>query len=63
MEAKEAGSSQDMVIRSSACRHYWILLDSLVVIDKLLFMKFIKQDGTGEYLQFIMPSSMKKEVL
>ncbi|MCW4336191.1 MAG: RNase H-like domain-containing protein [Candidatus Thiodiazotropha endolucinida] len=66
LEAKQAGkrpSSQDMVTRSPACRHYWILWESLVVIDKLLFKKFAKQDGSGEYLQFIVPSSMKKEIL
>ena len=66
LEAKGVGkrpSSQDMASRSPACRHYWILWDLLVVIDRLLFKKFIKQDGSGEYLQFITPSSMKKEVL
>ena len=66
LEAKEAGkrpTGQDMATRSLACRHYWILWDSLVVIDRLLFKQFIKQDGSGEYNQFITPSSMKKEVL
>ncbi|MCG8112252.1 MAG: reverse transcriptase, partial [Candidatus Thiodiazotropha taylori] len=50
LEAKQAGrrpNSQDMVTRSPACRHYWILWESLVVIDKLLFKKFAKQDGSG----------------
>ena len=51
LEAKGVGkrpSSQDMASRSPACRHYWILWDLLVVFDRLLFKKFIKQDGSGE---------------
>ena len=56
-------SGKEMVSRSPACRHYWILWDSLVVEEGLLFKKFIKKDGTGEYLQFIVPKAMKQEVL
>lgn len=43
-------SSQEMVTRSPANRHFWMLWDSLVVIDGILFKKFIKHDGSGEYL-------------
>ena len=66
LEAKILGdklSSQKMVTRSTASRHYWILWDSLAVYDAILFKKLIKRDGSGEYLQFIVPSSMKKEIL
>ena len=66
LSAKVTGnkpSSQDMVTCSPATRHYWILWDSLVVYDGILLKKFIKRDGSGEYLQFIVPLSMKKEVL
>ena len=66
LEAKLTGyklSSQDMVTRSPASRHYWILLDSLAVYDGILCKKFVKHDGSGEYLQLMVPSSMKKEKL
>ena len=66
LAAKVSGnkpSSQDMVTCSPATRHYWILWDSLDVKDDLLVKKFIKRDGSGEYFQFIVPLSMRKEVL
>ena len=63
MESGKRPSSQEMVTRSPACRHYWILWDSLVLRDGILFKMLLKRDKTGEYLQFIVPSSMKKEIL
>ena len=66
LESKLTGnkpSSQDMVTRSQASRHYWILWDSLAVYDGILCKKFVKRDGSGEYLQLVVPSSMKKEIL
>ena len=45
---------------------YQILLDpvgSLEVRGGILLKKFLKRDGSGEYLQFIVPLSMRKEVL
>ena len=63
IESGKRPSSQEMVTRSPACRHYRILWDSLVLRDGILFKKFLKKDKTGEYLQFIVPSSLKKEIL
>ena len=66
LSAKVTGnkpSSQDMVTCSPATRHYWILWGSLVVYDGILLKKFIKRNGSDEYLQFIVPLSMRKEVL
>lgn len=51
--------TQDMVSRSPACRHYWILWDSLLVQDGALFKKFVKKDGSGEYLQVLVPKAIK----
>ena len=56
-------SSQDMVTHSPATRHYWIIWDSLRLQDGILMKKFLKQDGTGEYQQFMVPRSMRREVL
>ena len=66
VEAKLEGtrpSSQDMVTHSPATRHYWIIWDSLTLQDGVLVKKYLKQDGTGEYLQFLVPRSMRKEIL
>ena len=56
-------SSKEMVTCSPATRHYWILWDSLVIRDGILLKKFLKRDNSGEYLQFIVPLAMRKEVL
>ena len=56
-------TSQEMSVMSPASRHYWIIWDALILQDGLLCKKFIKKDGTGEYIQFIVPTAMKKEVL
>ena len=56
-------TSQEMSVMSPASRHYWIIWDALILQDGLLCKKFIKKVGTGEYIQFIMPTAMKKEVL
>ena len=56
-------SGREMVSTSPACRHYWILWDSLQFERGLLFKKFMKKDGSGEYLQFLVPRVMKPEIL
>ena len=56
-------SRQDMVTKSPACWHYWILWDSLVLLNGILYKKFLKRDGTGEYLQLLVPSALKKDIL
>ena len=53
---------QDMVTHSPATRHYWIIWDSLRLQDGILMKKFLKQDGTGEYQQFMVPRSMRREI-
>ena len=55
--------SQDMVTHSPATRHYWIIWDSLRLQDGILMKKFLKQDGTEEYQQFLVPRSMRREVI
>ena len=64
--AKEAGikrSSGDMVCKSPACRHYWVLWDLLTVHQGLLFKKYLKKDGTGEYQQFLVPRVHRKDIM
>ena len=45
---------------SPTTRHYWILWDSLEVQDVILLKTFFKRDHSGEYLQFIVPLSIRR---
>ena len=65
LDAKITGnkpSSHEMVTRSPVSRQYWILWDSR---DKMVSFARIsfKTDGSGEYLQILIPSAMKEEIL
>ncbi|MEW8545559.1 MAG: reverse transcriptase domain-containing protein [Candidatus Thiodiazotropha sp.] len=63
MATSRRPSSQEMTNKSPAARHYWILWDSLLLQDSLLFKKFVKKDGSGQHLQFIVPRVMKSDIL
>ncbi|MBV2113481.1 MAG: DDE-type integrase/transposase/recombinase [Candidatus Thiodiazotropha sp. (ex Ctena orbiculata)] len=63
METNRRPSSQEMANKSPAARHYWILWDSLLLQDSLLFKRFLKKDGSGEHLQFLVPRVMKPDIL
>ena len=52
-----------MASKRPAERHYWILWDSLLLKDGLLYRKFPKKDGSGEYTQFVVPRSLKSDIL
>ena len=52
-----------MITKSPACRHYWIIWDVLVLRDGILLKNFFKKDGTGDYLQFLVPRAMKTNIL
>ena len=51
-----------MITRSPASRHYWILWEALEMVNGVLYKRHTKQDGTAEYLQLIVPSSLRREV-
>lgn len=66
LEAKLSGQkpiSKDMVNKSPACRHYWILWDLLFLHQGILCKRFLKKDGTGEYRQLIVPRALKNDIL
>ena len=52
-----------MAKESPAARHNWVLWNLLFLHDGLLCKKYIKKDGTGDHVQFVVPSVMKKEIL
>ena len=49
-------------MESPETRHYWILWDSLKLVDGLLYKQFLKKDGTGEFLQFLVPKCLREEI-
>ena len=55
-------SSSDMVTRSPAARHYWVLWESTELENGVLYKRHVKQDGTAEYMQLIVPLSLRREV-
>jgi len=40
-------------------KSYWMQWDSLTLVDGLLYRKFERADGTCQYLQLLMPRSMR----
>ncbi|KAL3884095.1 hypothetical protein ACJMK2_030317 [Sinanodonta woodiana] len=52
-----------MATTSPVSRHYWLLWDSLAVIEGVLFKKLFRRDGTEKYLQFIVPRVLKGEIM
>ncbi|KAL3882448.1 hypothetical protein ACJMK2_028786 [Sinanodonta woodiana] len=56
-ETRPTGTS--MATTSPVLRHYRLLWNSLAVIERVLFKKFSRRDGTGEHLQFIVPRVLK----
>ena len=56
-------TSQEMVTKSPACRHYWVIWDSLEVRDGALYKRFLRRDGTGDHTQLLVPTRLRKQVL
>ena len=48
---------------SLATRHYWTQWDSLVVRNGMLFRNFTKRDGSGSFVQFVVPAKLRSEIL
>ena len=63
MENGKRPSGKEVTSTSPATHHYWLYWDSLVLTEGVLFHKFAKRDGTGHYVQFVVPRSMKDIVL
>ena len=48
---------------SPVTRHYWNQWDTLEVRDGILYRRYTKQDCSGSYIQFLVPASLRKEIL
>ena len=44
-------------------RHLWLIWDQLTVLDGVLFKQWISCKGTQSYLQLVLPSILKRQVL
>lgn len=56
-------NSQTLCSASSITRHYLVYWDSLIIVDGVLYRRFLRKDGTDTYTQLIVPGSMKSDVL
>jgi len=48
---------------SPELRNYWNLWGSLEIHNELVFKRFLRRDGTFSHLQFLVPRTLRKEVL
>jgi hypothetical protein len=55
--------TSSLVKESPALRHYWNLWGTFEICNGVLFRKFRKKNGTGDYKQLMVPKAIKLEVL
>ena len=48
---------------SPSTRHYWNLWESLELREGVLYRRFHRKDGTSSHLQFVVPKSVRDEIL
>ena len=54
---------EEMVTSSPETRHYWIMWNTLFIIDGVLTKKFTKINETGSYNQCIVPKELRKDLI
>jgi transposase InsO family protein len=52
-----------VVTESPALRHYWHIYSSLFIQNNILYKEYHTKDGLSKHIQFMVPDSMKSEVL
>ena len=63
MEAGKRPFGPEVCKASPATRHYWNLWQSLCLQDGVIYRRFHRKDGTGSYLQFLVPREMRTEIM
>jgi transposase InsO family protein len=63
VESEKRPFGPEVCSASPAVRHYWNCWDSLAIKQGILYRKFRKRDNSGEYLQFLVPSTLRQSVL
>ena len=54
---------QEMLNKSPATRHYWLIWDMLQLREGILFRLFTPQNSTEKLVQYVVPRSMRTSVL
>ena len=60
-QSRPTGS--DLLLSSPCSRHFANLWDSLVLIDNIVYKKFVKKDDSEECLQLLTPTCLTNEIL
>ncbi|CAG2191073.1 Retrovirus-related Pol polyprotein from transposon 17.6,Retrovirus-related Pol polyprotein from transposon 297 [Mytilus edulis] len=63
LKADKRPTKEEMVISSPETRHYWIIWDTLCLINDVIIRKFSKMDGTGDYYQCLVPKQLRKNII
>ena len=53
----------EVVAKSPTVRYYWSIWSSLFIRNGCLYRHFYRKDGSGSYIQFLVPRSLKKDIL
>ena len=56
-------SGKSIASLSPATRHYWCQWDSLMIIEGVLYRQFWRKDGLSSFNQFVVPKSLRDEIL
>ena len=62
-ESEKRQHGQEVCASSPATRHFWNSWDMLKLHDEVLFRYFETRNSISQYQQFLVPRSMKKEII
>ena len=63
LKGSKRPSSSEVVTKSPAARHYWIIWNSLSLDNGLVVKECLQKNGLSKYFQLLIPRCLKKEVL
>ena len=53
----------EVQMESTKTRYYLLLWESLRLIGRLVYREFHKKDGTGKFLQYLVPQLLRKDIM
>ena len=63
LKGRKRPSSTDVVTKSPATRHYWVIWNSLSLDNGLIVKECVQKNGLSKYFQLLIPRNLRKEVL
>lgn len=63
VEQNKRSEYKEVVTQSPELRHFWHIWPLLKIKEGILYKSFHTKDGISEYIQFMVPRSMRPEVL